>query len=232
MKKLIIIPAYNEEENIEGFLDKLDKNYCDYDYIVINDCSKDSTKEILKKRNAEFLDLPINLGIGGGVQSGYLYALENDYDIAIQMDGDGQHLPEYLERLITPIENGQADAVIGSRFIENEGFQSSLARRIGIKFLSGIIKLLTGVKICDVTSGFRAVNRKGIEIFASEYAQDYPEPEALVFGLKNNIRTVEVPVKMQERCGGESSINGLKTMYYMIKVSLALVFANATKKRR
>lgn len=232
MKKLIIIPAYNEEDNIEGFLDKLDKNYSDYDYIVINDCSKDSTKEILKRRNARFLDLPINLGIGGGVQSGYLYALENDYDIAIQMDGDGQHLPEYLERLIAPIENDQADAVIGSRFIENEGFQSSLARRMGIKFLSGIIKLLTGVKIYDVTSGFRAVNRRGIEIFASEYAQDYPEPEALVCGLKNNIRTAEVPVKMQERHGGESSINGLKTMYYMIKVSLALVFANETRKRR
>lgn len=231
MKKLIIIPAYNEEENIGNFLDELDKNYKDYDYIVINDCSKDSTKSILKDRKAQFLDLPVNLGIGGGVQSGYLYALENEYDIAIQMDGDGQHLPEYLKNIINPIENGQADAVIGSRFIENEGFQSSSMRRLGIKFLSSLIRFLTGVKVYDVTSGFRAVNRKCIEIFANEYAQDYPEPEALVFSSTKGVKTIEVPVKMQERCGGESSINGFKTIYYMIKVSFALIIAKAAKKR-
>lgn len=142
MKKLIIIPAYNEEENIGSFLDELDKSCPEYDYIVINDCSKDATKSILKKRHAEFLDLPINLGIGGGVQTGYLYALENEYDIAIQMDGDGQHLPEYLDNIVRPIETGQADAVVGSRFINNEGFQSSLMRRIGIKFLSALTKRL------------------------------------------------------------------------------------------
>jgi glycosyltransferase involved in cell wall biosynthesis len=231
MRKLIIIPAYNEEHNIGMLLDELEKSYGDYDYIVINDCSKDGTKAILKDRHAPFLDLPINLGIGGGVQAGYLYALERNYDIAIQMDGDGQHLPEYLENIVRPIEEGRADAVIGSRFLENEGFQSSAMRRMGIRFLSGLIKLLTGVRICDVTSGFRAVNRKCIMAFAEDYAQDYPEPEALVSTLSKGMRTVEVPVKMKERIGGTSSITGLKTIYYMIKVSFALIIAKVAKKR-
>ena len=185
----------------------------------------------MKKRRAAFLDLPINLGIGGGVQTGYLYALENGYDIAIQMDGDGQHLPEYLEHIVRPIEEGQADAVVGSRFINNEGFQSSLMRRIGIKFLSTLTKALIGVRIYDVTSGFRAANRKCIEAFANQYAQDYPEPEALIFSAIKGLKTIEVPVQMQERGGGESSITGFKTIYYMIKVSFALILARASKQR-
>ena len=229
MKKLIIIPAYNEEKSISPLLDELDEKYSDYDYVVINDCSKDATKEILKKRNANFLDLPVNLGIGGGVQSGYLYAMENGYDIAIQMDGDGQHLPEYLNAIVEPLEKGEADVTVGSRFVNNEGFQSSFLRRVGIKFLSTLIKILTGMEIKDVTSGFRAVNRKGIELFAQDYAQDYPEPEALVLGTVHGIRTLEVPVKMQERQGGTSSINGFKTVYYMIKVSLSLIMARIGK---
>lgn len=229
MKKLIIIPAYNEEKSIGALLDELEENYSDYDYVVINDCSKDSTKAILRNRNANFLDLPVNLGIGGGVQSGYLYALENDYDVAIQMDGDGQHLPEYLNAIVEPLEKGEADVTVGSRFVNNEGFQSSFLRRVGIKFLSTLIKLLTGMEIKDVTSGFRAVNRKGIELFAQNYAQDYPEPEALVLGTVHGIRTLEVPVKMQERQGGTSSINGFKTVYYMIKVSLSLIMARIGK---
>ncbi len=230
MKTLIIIPAYNEEKNIGPLLDELDRSYGEYDYIVINDCSKDGTKAILKHRQAQFLDLPINLGIGGGVQAGYLYALENDYDIAVQMDGDGQHLPEYLEHIIRPVRDGEADAVIGSRFLENEGFQSSAMRRIGIRFLSGLIKALTGTRIYDVTSGFRAVNRKCIEVFSQSYAQDYPEPEALVLTSTKGFKTIEVPVKMKERSGGESSITGLKTIYYMIKVSFALIIAKVSKK--
>lgn len=231
MKTLIIIPAYNEEENIGPLLDELDKSYTEYDYIVINDCSKDATKSILKNRHTRFLDLPINLGIGGGVQAGYLYAMENGYDIAVQMDGDGQHMPEYLSHIVRPIKEGQADAVIGSRFLENEGFQSSAMRRIGIKFLSGLIKVLTGMRIYDVTSGFRAVNRKCIEAFANDYAQDYPEPEALVFSSTKGLKTIEVPVKMKERSGGESSITGIKTIYYMVKVSFALFISKVAKKR-
>ncbi len=232
MKILIIIPAYNEEESISALLDKLDSEYPQYDYVVVNDCSTDLTLKILKERNAHYLNLPVNLGIGGGVQSGYLYALENGYDIAIQMDGDGQHKPEYLKNIILPIIENKADAVIGSRFITNEGFQSSAMRRLGINFLSGLVYLLTGNRVLDVTSGFRAVNRKCIEIFAKEYAQDYPEPEALIVTAINGLRMIEVPVIMQERTGGSSSINGFKSLYYMIKVSLAIIIARFTKKRR
>lgn len=231
MKVLIIIPAYNEEESISALLDKLDNDYPQYDYVVINDCSSDSTLRILEDRKANYLNLPINLGIGGGVQSGYLYASENDYDIAVQMDGDGQHKPEYLENIIAPIMEGRADAVVGSRFITNEGFQSSAMRRLGINFLSGLVRLLTGNKILDVTSGFRAVNRKCIEIFAREYAQDYPEPEALITSSVNGIKTIEVPVIMQERTGGQSSIRGFRSIYYMVKVSLAIIIARLTKTR-
>ena len=232
MKKLIIIPAYNEEKNIETLLNKLDKEYPEYDYVVINDCSTDCTKNILLNRKANFVDLPVNLGIGGGVQTGYMYALEKDYDIAIQMDGDGQHLPEYLDTIVSPIESGQADIVIGSRFISIEGFQSSVMRRLGIKILSCLIKILTNLKIKDVTSGFRAINKKTIQLFANNYAQDYPEPEAIVLGALNGLRTLEVPVKMQERVGGKSSINGLKSIYYMIKVSLSLFMVCAGNKKR
>ncbi len=231
MKTLIIIPAYNEKDNIDKVLDELEKDYPQYDYVVINDCSTDITPYILKNRGANFVDLPINLGIGGGVQTGYLYAYENGYDVAVQMDGDGQHMPKYIADIIAPIERGEADAVVGSRFINNEGFQSSFMRRLGIVILSAMIKILTGMRITDVTSGFRAVNREGIKLFARNYAQDYPEPEALVVSARNGLKTVEVPVVMKERLGGESSINGFKGAYYMIKVSLALIFARITTKR-
>jgi glycosyltransferase involved in cell wall biosynthesis len=232
MRVLIIIPAYNEEKNIEALLDNLEKNYSEYDYLVVNDCSRDSTPNILKGRGASFLDLPVNLGIGGGVQSGYIYAKENGYDIAVQMDGDGQHLPEYLKDIITPVAEGEADACVGSRFIKCEGFQSSAMRRLGINILSFLIRILTGQKVTDVTSGFRAVNRDVIELFASEYAQDYPEPEALVVSAVNGFKTIEVPVKMQERLGGTSSINGFKSVYYMIKVSLSIIVSKLSGRRK
>ena len=232
MRVLIIIPAYNEEKNIEALLDNLEKNYSEYDYLVVNDCSRDSTPNILKGRGASFLDLPVNLGIGGGVQSGYIYAKENGYDIAVQMDGDGQHLPEYLKDIITPVAEGRSDACVGSRFIKCEGFQSSAMRRLGINILSFLIRLLTGQKVTDVTSGFRAVNRDVIELFASEYAQDYPEPEALVVSAVNGFKTIEVPVKMQERLGVTSSINGFKSVYYMIKVSLSIIVSKLSGRRK
>ena len=165
-KLLIIIPAYNEQENIENVIQDVKTQIPEADYIVINDCSKDGTREILKKANADFLDLPVNLGIGGGIQTGYRYALEKGYEIAVQFDGDGQHDASYIKELIAPIESGQADVAIGSRFIKNEGFQSSIMRRLGIRFLSGLIKLLCGVRVKDVTSGMRAVNQKMIERFA------------------------------------------------------------------
>ena len=232
MKVLVIIPAYNEEENIERVITNLTDNYPEYDYIVINDCSKDNTKKILEHQNANYLNLPVNLGIGGAVQAGYIYALENNYDIAIQMDGDGQHNPEYIRNIIEPIVKGEADSVVGSRFINNEGFQSSALRRFGIKFLSRLIYLTCGTMVLDVTSGFRAINRKGIELFASEYAQDYPEPEAIVSSAMHGITLKEVPVIMNERNGGISSIGGIKSVYYMVKVSIAVIIARFTMKRR
>ncbi len=223
MKVLIIIPAFNEAESIESLIEDISKTCPFADYIVINDGSEDNSEELLKNIEANYISNPVNLGIGGTVQVGYMYALKNGYDIAIQIDGDGQHDISYLEKLIGPIKSGEADIVIGSRFIEKEGFQSSVARRIGINFLSILIRTCTGIKIRDVTSGFRAVNRKFIEIYAADYPQDYPEPEAIVAAVMYGGRIKEIPVIMNERVNGISSINIWKSIYYMIKVSMAII---------
>lgn len=229
MKVLVIIPAYNEQANILETIRDLDTYYPEIDRVVINDASQDKTKEILQENNVNFIDLPVNLGIGGGVQTGYLYAYENGYDVAIQMDGDGQHCASELDKIIRPIIDGTADVVIGSRFLTGEGFQSSFMRRLGINFLSNLIWCCTRQRIHDVTSGFRAVNRKFIEIFSKEYAQDYPEPEAIVAVSKYGGKISEVPVIMRERQNGESSISTIKSLYYMIKVSLAIIFQKMGK---
>lgn len=231
MKTIVIIPAYNEAGNIEHVVEELRIKCPQCDYVVINDCSTDQTREVLRRSGANYLDLPTNLGIGGGVQTGYRYALEQGYDIAIQFDGDGQHDATYIKNLIAPIESGQADVTIGSRFVKNEGFQSSAMRRLGIRFLSGLIHLLCGVKVKDVTSGMRAVNRKMIEKFARDYEQDYPEPEAILASGLAHMRLLEVPVQMRERQGGTSSINAVRSMYYMIKVSIALVVTRITTRK-
>lgn len=222
MRTLIIVPAYNEEDSILNTVNDIKQCHPEVDILVVNDASKDKTKEILRNSNIRHLDIPINLGIGGGVQSGYLYAFEHDYDIAVQMDGDGQHPASELDKILLPIKKNEADMVVGSRFVDKNGFQSSILRRLGIKFLSSLIYICTRKRILDVTSGFRAVNRKYIEIFSREYAQDYPEPEALVVAANKNARICEVPVIMRERQGGVSSISPLKSIYYMIKVSLAI----------
>ena len=223
MKTLVIIPAYNEEGNIRNTIRDLRENAPEMDLLVVNDCSTDGTEAILQNEDVTHLNLPVNLGIGGGMQAGYRYARERGYDIAIQFDGDGQHEACYLKDLIFPLEAGEADIVIGSRFIEKEGFQSSGARRAGIGILSGLIRLLCGVRVLDVTSGMRAVNRRFICEYAEHYAQDYPEPEAILdAGMKGAVIR-EVPVQMKERESGRSSISALRSVYYMIKVSLALL---------
>ncbi len=223
MKILIIIPAYNEADNIEVLLNRI-KELCPFaDYLVVNDCSNDNSETILQSIGANYMSNPVNLGIGGTVQGGYVYAMKNGYEIAVQVDGDGQHDIAYLREMTKPIENGQADIVIGSRFIEKQGFQSSASRRFGINFLSHLIKVCTGVRVKDVTSGFRAVNRKFIEIYAKDYPQDYPEPEAIVTAVMHGGTIKEIPVMMKERAGGISSINLWKSVYYMIKVSLAII---------
>lgn len=222
-KVLIIIPAYNEEENIGRVVRQMIDRAPQYDYLVVNDGSSDSTIDICRRKNFSYLDLPINMGIGGAVQAGYVYAEKKGYDIAVQMDGDGQHDIAYLDRLLDPILKNEADIAIGSRFIEKEGFQSTAGRRMGINILSGLIWITTGKKIMDVTSGYRAVNRRFITIYSKDYPADYPEPEAIVAAIMHRGRIKEVPVKMHAREGGTSSITLKKSVYYMIKVSLAIL---------
>lgn len=229
MKKLIIIPAYNEQESIKKTVEDIMEKAPHFDYIVINDCSTDKTKEICETEEFNVIHLPVNLGIGGAVQTGYLYAARNGYDIAVQVDGDGQHDPQFLSKMADYMEAEHADMVIGSRFIDKEGFQSSGARRVGIKYFTILIKLLTGTKITDPTSGLRMVNREIIEFFAEEYPKDYPEPESVVAILRRKKKVLEIPVIMRERSGGVSSISMKKSVYYMIKVSLAILIERIRK---
>ncbi len=223
MKCLLIIPAYNESKNIEKVIDNIVQNYAQYDYVIINDGSLDDTEEICLKRDYQVLNLPINMGIGGAVQTGYCYARDNGYDIAVQIDGDGQHDVSFLPQMLQLIENEKADVVIGSRFMEREGFQSSRLRRTGIRFLSNLAWVLTGVRVRDITSGYRVANQKFIRIFAEDYPADYPEPEAMVIAAVHGGIIREYPVVMKERENGESSITLRKSIYYMIKVTLAML---------
>lgn len=220
---LIIIPAYNEAENIAQVVGHVKEAVPWCDYLIVNDGSTDDTLHICKEAHFNYLDLPINMGIGGAVQAGYIYARKHGYDIAVQMDGDGQHDAAYLEKLLEPIRKDEADIVIGSRFLEKEGFQSSAGRRAGINILSFLILLTTGKRIRDVTSGFRAVNRRFIEIYSRDYPMDYPEPEAIVSALMHLGRICEIPVQMRAREGGVSSITFRRSVYYMIKVTLAIL---------
>lgn len=231
MRVLIIIPAYNEAENICSVVESIKSTEPGMDYLVINDCSKDDTEQVCKAHGYQYISLPANLGIGGAVQAGYLYALQHGYDIAIQIDGDGQHDPAYIRDLIQPIINGEADIAIGSRFITKEGFQSSGSRRLGIYFLSTVIRICCGVRVLDVTSGFRAVNRKFIKFYAKNYAQDYPEPEAIIAAAMNGGRIKEIPVIMRERKSGKSSINVWRSLYYMLKVTLAISLYRITNQK-
>lgn len=231
-KVLIIVPAYNEAKNIEGVIRNLTEKTPQYDYIIINDCSKDETEKICKANQYSYITFSGNIGIGGGLQAGYKYALEHNYEIAVQHDGDGQHDPEYISDVIEPILKGQYDIVIGSRFLKKQGFQSSMFRRWGIRFLSKLVYICSGVKILDVTSGFRAVNKNYIAYYAKKYPQDYPEPEAIVSAKLNGAKICEVPVIMRERSQGKSSINQFRSIYYMIKVSCAIIVCRLTRRRK
>lgn len=228
-KTLIIIPAYNEEECILDTYNKIidynDKYKTNYDVIVINDCSTDNTLKICNENSIPVISLIHNLGIGGAVQTGYKFAYEKGYDIALQYDGDGQHDINYVKTICNPIIKGEADFVIGSRFVEKGAseFQSSSTRRFGIKIISSTIKLVTGKRIYDVTSGFRAAGRKVIADFAKSYPVDYPEPITNTELLKKNYRVKEIPVSMNERMGGISSINSWKSAYFMVNVVLSVL---------
>jgi len=228
MKALVIIPAYNEEKNLVKLLDRLHETCPFADVVVVNDCSDDNTRNVSKNSGAYVIDLPVNLGIGGAVQSGYRYAMYKGYDAAIQVDGDGQHDPAFIPLLLEELKKG-SNISIGSRFISREGFQSTRLRRFGIRYFSWLIYLLTGKYITDPTSGFRACDQTAIKLFAKDYPRDYPEPESIVNASKHKLKITEVPVVMNPREEGKSSITGLKSLYYMIKVSLAIIITSLHK---
>ncbi len=231
MKVLIIVPAYNEEKSLPGVIRDLRESIPSADILVVNDGSKDATLRIARESGVSVLDLPFNLGIGGAVQSGYLYALRNKYDVAVQFDGDGQHVGREIMKLLHPLETGAADMVIGSRFLVPSEYKVPVFRSIGIWIFSFVLSRIMGTAVTDSTSGFRAANRSVIEFFASHYPDDYPEVESLVMLHKAKKRMTEVPVAMRERTGGKSSITPLRSAYYMTKVLIA-VFIDLMKKVR
>lgn len=220
---LIIMPAYNEAESIERVILVIKKELPDADILVVNDGSKDATSQIAKRLGVMVADLPYNMGIGAAMQTGYRYAALNDYDMAVQVDADGQHPPDQIHCLIAPIIEQKADIVIGSRFLENGNYRPSLARNIGIRIFSIVISIITGQRLTDTTSGFRAANKRVINFFARNYPEDYPEVESIVLLHKAGFNIIEVPVRMEARTAGQSSITPLHAVYYMIKVLLAVL---------
>ncbi len=220
---LIIVPAFNEARSLPGVLGALREACPTYDICVVDDGSSDATAALAARAGATVLRHAFNLGIGGAVQVGYLWARDHQYDAAIQIDGDGQHDPSYIEAAIEPLTGDRADMVIGSRFLETGGFRSTLVRRAGIRYLTWFLRLRCGARMTDPTSGFRAAGRKAIALFAAWYPSDYPEPEAIAFATRNHLRLCEVPVRMVAREHGESTINAWRALFYLVKVSLALV---------
>lgn len=227
MKTLIIIPAYNEEENIVRVVEKLKKDYSQFDYIIINDGSKDKTSKICHKHGYEVIDLPINLGLAGAFQTGLRYAYQKGYDYAIQFDADGQHLPQYIGKMLEEMEKGY-DIVIGSRFVTKK--KPKTARMLGSNLISLAIQVTTGFKITDPTSGMRLYNKSMIKEFATNINYG-PEPDTISFLLKQGIKIGEVQVEMSERIAGESYLNWVKSITYMTKMMVSIVFLQNFRKR-
>jgi glycosyltransferase involved in cell wall biosynthesis len=223
MKILVIIPVFNEEETLRGVIAGIRSSLPQADILVVNDGSADSTGNIAREEGVLILEHPYNMGIGATMQTGFLYAFQKGYDLGIQVDGDGQHDPRYLKDLVSPILKGEADLVIGSRYLEEKGFKSSAPRRIGIRFFSILYYILTGMWVTDPTSGFRALDKKVVEFSSKEYPSDYPEAESLILFHKMGFVLKEIPVAMKERQGGTSSIHFLNSVYYMVKVTLSMV---------
>jgi glycosyltransferase involved in cell wall biosynthesis len=224
-RHLAIVPAYNESASVAEVVTELRDHAPDFDVVVIDDGSTDDTSDRARSAGADVVRHPYNLGIGGAVQSGYLYAAERGYDIAVQVDGDGQHDPRCLDELLIHLRSHpELDMVTGSRFLapDGEGFRSSAPRRLGIRIFSKVLSWIVGQRVTDPTSGLRMSGRRGIELFARDYPHDYPEVEAVLLMHAHQLTSVEVPVKMRERTGGVSSINSTRSIYYMIKVLLAV----------
>ena len=229
---LIIIPAYNERETIADVIADLREHAPDYDILVVDDGSLDDTANIVRRQpGVALIQLPYNLGIGNTMQTGYRYALWEGYDIAVQCDADGQHPAHQVGRIVQGVTDGTADLVIGSRYVVDTDYVPSLSRRVGKSLLSRLVNSAIGGGITDTTSGFRAMNRAVLSVFAQYYPDDYPEAEALVFVYRHGLRAAEVPVDMRPRQGGQTSISPRKAAYYIVKVSLA-IFIGLFKKIR
>jgi glycosyltransferase involved in cell wall biosynthesis len=222
MKTLVIIPVLNEEKTLRGVILGIRTSLPQADILVVNDGSTDSTGNIAREEGVLILEHPYNMGIGATMQTGFLYALRNGYDIAIQVDGDGQHHPESLPSLIKPLLEGHCNLVIGSRYLSDGGFKSTFLRKLGIKFFSSVVWIFTGKRATDPTSGFRAMDRKGLKLFSEEYPSDYPEVEAVISANRKGLHFQEIPTMMRDRQGGTSSIGMLSALYYMVKVTLSI----------
>jgi glycosyltransferase involved in cell wall biosynthesis len=223
---LVVVPVHNEALALGAVLAELHADAPDYDVVVVNDGSTDTTAEVARAAGVPVIDLCFNLGIGGAVQAGFKYALERGYPIVVQLDGDGQHAPAEIALLIGPVRAGECEMAIGSRFTNGRGdYDGSVARRLATNVLSRICGLVTGQHITDATSGFRAYGPRALRYLASYYPADYPEPEAIVLLSRRGLAVREVPVHMRPRQGGRSSIGGAQVVYYMTKVTLSLLLA-------
>jgi glycosyltransferase involved in cell wall biosynthesis len=222
LRLLVIVPALNEEHSLATVIDEIRSVDRHAEVVVVDDGSVDGTARVAAASGAIVVKLPYNIGIGGAVQTGYKYALERGFDLAVQVDGDGQHDPREIPRLLEPLLDDRADMVVGSRFAPGGGYRGTPLRRIGIHIFAAVVSLMVRARVTDTTSGFRAVNRKAIRLFALDYPPDYPEVEATVLLVRHKLRMLEVPVQMRVRETGASSITALSSVYYMIKVLLAL----------
>jgi glycosyltransferase involved in cell wall biosynthesis len=223
VRLVALVPAFNEEANVGRVVDEIRTVAPTFDIVVVDDGSFDRTAEVAREHGATVVRLPFNLGIGGAVQTGFRYAFEQGYDLAVRLDGDGQHDPSQLDRIVRPVVTGEADIAVGSRFAEaGDGYRSSRSRRVGIRLLALVVSRIVGRRVTDTTSGFQALNRRAIELFAHDYPHDYPEVEATIMVSRHRLRSVEVSVTMRERGGGRSSITALRSVYYMVKVLLAI----------
>jgi glycosyltransferase involved in cell wall biosynthesis len=223
VRRVALVPAFNEEATVGRVIDEIRAFDASLDVVVVDDGSYDRTAEVAHEHGATVVRLPFNLGIGGAVQTGFRFAFEHGYDLAVRVDGDGQHDPSQLDRILAPVVAGEADIAVGSRFAgDRDGYRSSRSRRVGIRLLAWVVSRIVGRRVTDTTSGFQALNRRAIELFAHDYPHDYPEVEATIMVSRHRLRSVEVPVSMRERVGGRSSITALRSVYYMVKVLLAI----------
>ena len=222
-----IVPAWNESGAIGTVVDEIKEFDSAIDVVVIDDCSSDDTAEVAESHGATVLRLPFNVGIGGAVQTGFRYAVEHGYEVAVRLDGDGQHAASEIPKILEPVRAGAADLVIGSRFVDPSGvYRPPFARRVGIGLFARLVSILGGQRVTDTTSGFIALDRAGIELFAAEFPHDYPEVEATLVALRSGLRVTQVQVDMRERTTGSSSITFIRSLYYIVKVMLALLVAS------